>query len=1186
MYLKKIELHGFKSFADRTEIEFEPGINAIVGPNGSGKSNITDAIRWVLGEQSIKTLRGSKLEDVIFAGSQKRKPMGMAEVSIVLDNSDYLLPLEYSEVCITRRTFRSGESEFYLNKLPCRLKDIQELFMDTGIGKDGYSIISQGEVDEFLMARPEERRLIFEETAGIMKYKVRKKEAERKLEETMANLARVDDILSEIKVQLDTLYVQRMKALEYKELSERRKLLEVNLLLLEYEKISERLAKVEKVLSEKEAALLDIRGKRVHIEERMARLKEELQKKKGEYEKLRGEFFEKNTKKIELEKEKKWQEERLRKLEEDLDITAQKLDILKAKLDGAQKQFCANLEKLEQKIKEINKTDARLRKKEEELAALDGDIKEKQREMEKLKGDVIDLLNSASKIKNTIASLSTMKSNMKKRLIQIDQELKGVKEANSLTLQELENAEKRLSDVREKIEKVSEKIESEKRNLEKFTCEYRESSRLLQEKIIYLNELKSRYKILEEVNQNYEGYQQGVRNLLSHIKSGRIYIEGIYGTVAEIIKVSERLETAIESALGGALQNVVCESEQIAKKAIEYLKKNNLGRVTFLPLTSVRPRVLSSHENWVLEQSGCLGVACELINYDEKFKPVLLHLLGRVIVAEDVDSAMEIAKKTDFGLKVVTLEGEIINPGGSITGGSIKKTSLILTRKREFEEIKEKLQGEEAKFCDLKTKIVGIEERIRNTQKSIDELGKILHSYNADMAGQEREIAGKKGLLRERQEREKILNLERRQIEEELREIEQEIARVERDKNSIEELNKDRERKVENLKREIEEKLKSREAIEKEIKDLRLFLNGLKQEELSLKYQIQNLEQNVSEWKKEQGELVDNIGKLEEEIASTSNKITTLEARLKDISEEQEILKTVIENLEDDKTKLEDEMDALGKSIADIEREEKRKEVSLSETRVKQASLKVELEHIVKTLAERYSLSLEDAMDLKQGTSDVERIKQELFSVKNKIEGLGAVNMNAIEDYENLKSRYDFMKVQRDDLLEAKMKLDDLIDDLTKTMEEMFLETFKKIKTEFQKVFAELFGGGKAELILTDESKPLEAGIEIAVQPPGKKLQNLSLLSGGERALAAIALLFSILNIKSTPFCILDEIEAALDDANIDRFTRYLKKISEHTQVIIITHRKGTMEVADALYGITMEETAVSKLIAVKLEEE
>ncbi|MDN5331142.1 MAG: chromosome segregation protein [Tepidanaerobacteraceae bacterium] len=1185
MYLKKIELHGFKSFADRTEIEFEPGINAIVGPNGSGKSNITDAIRWVLGEQSIKTLRGSKLEDVIFAGSQKRKPMGMAEVSIVLDNSDYLLPLEYSEVCITRRTFRSGESEFYLNKLPCRLKDIQELFMDTGIGKDGYSIISQGEVDEFLMARPEERRLIFEETAGIMKYKVRKKEAERKLEETMANLARVDDILSEIKVQLDTLYVQRMKALEYKELSERRKLLEVNLLLLEYEKIIERLAKVEKVLSEKEAALLDIRGKRVHIEERMVRLKEELQKKKGEYEKLRGEFFEKNTKKIELEKEKKWQEERLRKLKEDLDITAQKLDILKAKLDGAQKQFCANLEKLEQKIKEINKTDARLRKKEEELAALDGDIKERQREMENLKGDVIDLLNSASKIKNTIASLSTMKSNMKKRLMQIDQELKGVKEANSLTLKELENAEKRLSDVREKIEKVSEKIESEKRNLEKFTREYRESSRLLQEKIISLNELKSRYKILEEVNQNYEGYQQGVRNLLSHIKSGRIYIEGIYGTVAEIIKVSERLETAIESALGGALQNVVCESEQIAKKAIEYLKKNNLGRVTFLPLTSVRPRVLSSHENWVLEQSGCLGVACELINYDEKFKPVLLHLLGRVIVAEDVDSAMEIAKKTDFGLKVVTLEGEIINPGGSITGGSIKKTSLILTRKREFEEIKEKLQGEEAKFCDLKTKIVGIEERIRNTQKSIDELGKILHSYNADMAGQEREIAGKKGLLRERQEREKILNLERRQIEEELREIEQEIARVERDKNSIEELNKDRERKVENLKREIEEKLKSREAIEKEIKELRLFLNGLEQEKLSLKYQIQNLEQNVSEWEKEQSELVDNIGKLEEEIASTSNKITTLEARLKDISEEQKILKTVIENLEDDRTKLEDEMDALGKSIADIEREEKRKEVSLSETRVKQASLKVELEHIVKTLAERYSLSLEDAMDLKQGTSDVERIKQELFSVKNKIEGIGAVNMNAIEDYENLKSRYEFMKVQRDDLIEAKMKLDDLIDDLTKTMEEMFLETFKKIKREFQKVFAELFGGGKAELILTNESKPLEAGIEIEVQPPGKKLQNLSLLSGGERALAAIALLFSILNIKSTPFCILDEIEAALDDANIDRFTRYLKKISEHTQVIIITHRKGTMEVADALYGITMEETAVSKLIAVKLEE-
>ncbi|MCF6095808.1 chromosome segregation protein SMC [Thermovorax subterraneus] len=1184
MYLKKIEIHGFKSFADRTEIEFEPGINAIIGPNGSGKSNITDAVRWVLGEQSIKTLRGSKLEDVIFAGSQKRKPMGMAEVSVVLDNSDYLLPLEYSEVCITRRTFRSGESEFYLNKVPCRLKDIQELFMDTGIGKDGYSIISQGEVDEFLMARPEERRLIFEETAGIMKHKVRKREAEKKLEETMANLARVDDILSEIKVQLDTLYVQRMKALEYKELTERQKLLEVNLLLLEYEKISEKLKKIEEALTKEEAALVEIRDKRASIENRMVQVKEELQKMKGEYEKLKAGFYDKRTKKIELEKEKKWQEERLQKLREDLDIASQKMDILKAKLDGAKKQFCANLEKLEQKIKEINKTNAQLRIKEEELARLGSGIRERQQEMENLKGDVIDLLNSASKIKNTIASLSTMKSNIKKRLMQIDQELKGIKEANSLTLQELENAEKRLSDVREKIKKVNEKIESEKRNLDNYTREYRESSRLLQQKIISYNELKSRYKILEEVNQNYEGYQQGVRNLLFHIKSGRIYIEGIYGTVAEIIKVSERLETAIESALGGAIQNVVCENEQTAKKAIEYLKKNSLGRVTFLPLTSVRPRVLSSHEKWVLDQSGCLGVACELINYEEKFMPVLLHLLGRVIVAEDVDSALEIAKKTDFGLKVVTLEGEIINPGGSITGGSIKKASLILAKKREFEEIKEKIIQEEAKIYELKNKIAGIEERIRDTQKSIDELGKILNSCNADIAAQEREIAGKKGLLRERQEREKILNLEKRQIEEELREIEQEIDKVERDKNSIEEESRERERKVENLKREIEERLKSMEAIEKEVKDLRLFLNGLKQEELSLKYQIQHLEQNVSEWEKEQNELVNSIGKLEQEIASTSSKINKMEVCLKGILEEQDVLKKVIENLEYDKTKLEDEIDALAKNLADIEREERRREVSLSEAKVKQASLKVEVEHIEKTLAERYSLSLKSAMDLRQKTSDGERIKEELFSIKNKIEGLGAVNMSAIEDYENLKSRYDFMKVQRDDLLDAKMKLDDLIDDLTKTMEEMFLETFKKIKEEFQKVFAELFGGGKAELILTDESKPLEAGIEIKVQPPGKKLQNLSLLSGGERALAAIALLFSILNIKSTPFCILDEIEAALDDANIDRFTRYLKKISEHTQVIIITHRKGTMEVADALYGVTMEETAVSKLIAVKLE--
>lgn len=1185
MYLKRIELQGFKSFADRIDIEFQPGINAVVGPNGSGKSNITDAIRWVLGEQSIKTLRGSKLEDVIFSGSQKRKPMGMAEVSIVLDNSDHMLPLEYSEVCITRRAFRSGESEFYLNKVPCRLKDIQELFMDTGIGKDGYSIISQGEVDEFLMARPEERRLIFEETAGIMKHRARKREAEKKLEETMANLSRVDDLLAEIKSQLDLLFSQRMKALEYKRLTERQKLLEVNLHLLEIEEIREKLAQVESELQKKSKALFQIKDKKALLEDELVHIKEEWAEKQSECERLQSEFFQKNAEKNEIEKEKKWQSERLQQLKDSLGDMEKKLDALKEKLLDAQGNLCSKVEKLEGKVKELNEVESNLRQKEKELASLDHEIKEKQAAVESLKGDVIDLLNSASEVKNTIASLNAMKNNMQKRLQQIEEDLKRINEAKTLTSKELEAIENKLSDLKNTLSSLNEKIEFEQKLLSQKNREYGEKSKLLQEKIILLNQLKSRYKALEEINQSYEGYQLGVKNLLSHLKAGKVCLKGIYGTVADIIKVDRTLETAIEAALGGALQNVVCDSEQDAKEAIEYLKQNNLGRVTFLPLTSVKPRALSPHEEWVLSAPGCVGIACELVEYDRKFSPVLLHLLGRVIVAEDIDKALEIARNTDFGIKIVTLEGEIINPGGSITGGSLKRSSLLLSRKREFEEIKENLRQVEGEISELKNAISRIEKALRTSQESIDTMSKSIYSCNQDIASLEKEKAEKNGLIRERLERQRILELEKKQIEEELKEIELEISKVEQNKNSLEKQNRERQLKVESLEREIKERERLKEGLENEINNLRAILNDVRQEKLGLKYQIQNLEQNLSEWQKQQNEIIQNLNSVRAAIGTTESKIQELQNRLEENAEKQANLQNALNEVKSQKEKLDGKLESLQKKITGLERAEKREQNAIAELRINETSLRVHMENLEAILMEKYSMSLRDALELKEDLGSGEKIKQELFAVKKNIEELGPVNLSAIEDYENLKARYDFMKSQRDDLLQAKMKLDDLIKDLTRTMEEMFLNTFRKVQAEFKKVFVELFGGGKAELVLEDEVNPLESGIEVIVQPPGKKLQSLSLLSGGERALTAIAILFSILNIKATPFCVLDEIEAALDDANIDRFTRYLKKIAERTQVIIITHRKGTMEVADALYGVTMEETAVSKLVTVKLEE-
>ncbi|ADL07824.1 chromosome segregation protein SMC [Thermosediminibacter oceani] len=1185
MYLKRVELQGFKSFADRIEIEFQPGINAIVGPNGSGKSNITDAIRWVLGEQSIKTLRGSKLEDVIFAGSHGRKPMGMAEVSIILDNSDHLLPLEYSEICITRRVFRSGESEFYLNKVPCRLRDIQELFMDTGIGKDGYSIISQGQVDEFLISRPEERRMIFEETAGIMKHRARKREAEKKLEETMANLTRVDDILTEIESQLEPLFSQREKALEYQRLSKRQKLLEVNLLLLDLERLQEKLAQVVLDLSERSLALEQIRNKKADLGARLLHIKRELDKKQEEYERLRGEFFNKTTEKKEIEKEKEWQNERLKRLKEDLNITEQKLSALNEKLESAGNNLNCKIKELEDKIREINGVELKLYEKEKALTFVDSSIKEKQATIDNLKGDVIDLLNSASEIKNMITSLRTMKDNLQKRIAQIDKELSQIDEANSLTSRELEGINGKLTGLKGNLSDLNKKLEHLHKVLEGQNGEYRNTGKLLQEKIILLNELKSRYRALEEINQNYEGYQLGVKNLLSHLRSGKINVSGIYGTVADIIDTDRKLETAIEAALGGALQNVVCDTEQNAKEAIEYLKRNNLGRVTFLPLSSVKPRLLSPGEEWILSLPGCIGLAYKLIEYDKKFTPVLTYLLGRVIVAEDMDSALTIARKTDFSIKVVTLEGEIINPGGPITGGSFKKSSLFLSRKREFREIKEKMGIVEEEISALKSRISSLEEAMEKTQRSIETLSQNIYRSNLEIAGLEKEQMEKKGLMEERLERQRLLKLEKKQIESEIEDIDRQILKVQEDISSIEEQNAKHQSRVETLQREIAESKKSKDELETEINDLRAVLNSLRQQELGLKYQIQNLEQNKEEWQKEKRELEQNMDAIREALESTVEKMRELQLRLEDNARDEANLHNALIEMKKQKEEVEGKIQAIQKDLERLQREEKKAENALGEYRVSEASLKIEIEHIEARLMEKYSMSVKDALGLKQDLGGYERMKQELYSVKDMIMTLGPVNLNAIDDYENLKSRYDFLKSQRDDLLQAKIKLDDLIKDLTKTMEEMFLDTFKRVKVEFQRVFVELFGGGKAELILDDEENPLDSGIEIIAQPPGKKLQNLTLLSGGERALTAIALLFSILNIKATPFCILDEIEAALDDANIDRFTRYLKKVSEHTQVIIITHRKGTMEVADALYGIAMEETAVSKLITVKLED-
>ncbi|WP_422445886.1 chromosome segregation protein SMC [Thermoanaerobacterium sp. DL9XJH110] len=1184
MYLKRVELHGFKSFADKVAIEFQPGINAIVGPNGSGKSNITDAIRWVLGEQSVKNLRGAKLEDVIFAGSNAKKPMGMAEVSIILDNSDNLLPVEYSEICFTRRVFRSGESEFYINRTPCRLKDIQEILMDTGIGKDGYSIISQGQIDDILTSRPEERRLIFEETAGIMKHKTRKKEAEKRLEETMNNLVRIDDVLAEIQYQLAPLAEQKEKALQYRDLLAQLKEVDVNLMLGEISKKETELLRIKSSAEENGLLLERILHEKSALRESLHTDSRELESKELEHEKTQEELLKNSGRKRELERDLQWARDEFIRLEQESSGIADDLFKMREKIDAAKNDLNLKTEVLEQKIKTINGLELEIADKEQKLFHSDNSIKQKELLVENLKGDVIDLLNFASEKKNKISSMNTMKNNLQNRLNQIDREISQIQEANAKTnceIGDIKNRTEGLTDLyRDHDKALEELIES----LQQKSAELAEMEKLRAKKQSDLSAMISRLKALEEINENLEGYQLGVKNLLNCLKSGRLKTLGIYGTVADIITVGKEYEVAIETALGGALQNIVCDNEENAKEAIEFLKRYNLGRVTFLPLSTIKPRCLDGGETSILSEKGCLGTADRLVYFDRRFYPAVAHLLGRVLVADGIDNALAMARKSGFSLKVVTLEGEVLNPGGSITGGSQKKSSFILSRKRELMEFREKIKQLESELTGLKQHCLQLESEINKKQEKIASVKDALYGLKPEIAALEKELNEKKNLIKEREQRKDRLQLEREQILADIAEIDREISLMEKDIGNIDRKNASSQHMVKALQEEISKEKAVREILARQITELKVKLASCKQEEIGLKQNIQSLEQNMKSWIGELKNLEEKLERNRHARLSTKNKISDIQAELEGVTNLNAELKKKLENLKKEREIIKERLEDTQNRLKKIEEDQRKCERVLNDGRLAQTALDIEIRQIGEKLMEKYGLTIDEAQKLKKDLGDFDKMKDRLNEIQDKIESLGPVNIQAIEDHDSLKARYDFLKSQREDLVRAREKLDNLIREITKAMEEMFINSFKKVNSEFQKIFIELFGGGKAELVIQGDGGLLESGIEIIAQPPGKKLQSLSLLSGGERALTAIALLFAILNTKATPFCILDEIEAALDDANIDRFTRYLKRVSTHTQFIIITHRKNTMAVADALYGIAMEETAVSKVLAVKME--
>ncbi len=1182
MYLKRLELQGFKSFADKTILELMPGITTVIGPNGSGKSNISDAIRWVLGEQSMKSLRGTKSLDIIFAGTQNRKSLGFAEASLVFDNSDGALPIEYTEVTVTRKIYRSGETGYYINKVPCRLKDVLELFMDTGIGKDGYSIIGQGKIDEILSNKSEDRRHIFEEAAGIVKYRTRKQESEKKLEHTKLNLLRINDILTEIEGNLEPLQMQADKAKKYLNLREELKNIEIGLFVYNIEKYKQDLEKVVQDIEIMQSQCNDEEGRL----ERVKILKEELKSSIDEI----TETIE-NMSNIGFESQKQ-----IEQLNSDINVAKTRI----ANNNENNDRYLKEIEEQNAKIKELKdeieqkeakkdnlkqnkeKFEKELNEKQAELDKLTEKLSSKELEIEGYKHTVEENTDKKYELQSEINAQNINYQNFEKRQAQIKQEMQSTiseldgtrlnKEDIAKQFNEIENkknkAQNSLNEVAKQREEANQKIKSFESNINILSSEMRIK--------------ESRLKFLIETEKEKEGYIKSVKSLLKDCENIKELGKGMNGVLANIIEVPDDLQTAIEMCLGASLQNIVTETETDAKRLVEHLRKNNLGRASFLPISSVRGKKLDKIKG---NESGVIGIASDLVKYNKKYEQIILNLLGRTVIVDKMDTAIKVAKQNGYTFRIVTTEGDLINPSGAITGGSVaKKTVNILGRGKEIEKLEKEIKN-------LKQKIEKLENDKQNYEESIE--GILELSANLEKELQEIDITYAT-------EKQKVISINENieKLEKRLNRLKEEQANLEKQKeeaistkgNLQVEINKIVEQNEE-LSKIITEFAELNKDDQKYIDDLNFDITNLKISVLSFdesEASIQEIQERINQELENAHTSIENKNtqieqikkdneELEKSIQETLQKIEEVKESVNSSSSKIEELKKERAQKSEKLSKQEDEITAKFKVIEDLKGQ-------LVKLDVKKTKIEEDINGIINKMWEEYELTPNNAEQY-QKPENVALTQRRVNSLRTEIRELGSVNVDSIEEYKNLKDRYDFMSEQRLDLENTMSKLRKVISDMTQIMKEQFKEKFKVINKNFGEVFAELFGGGKAELTLEDEENILECGIDITVQPPGKKLQNMMLLSGGEKAFTAIALLFAILKINPAPFCVLDEIEAALDDVNVFRYADYLKKFTDHTQFLVITHRKGTMEVADTVYGVTMEESGISKLLSMKLKQ-
>ncbi|MFC4772743.1 chromosome segregation protein SMC [Enterococcus hermanniensis] len=1181
MYLKRIEIAGFKSFADRTKIEFEKGVTAVIGPNGSGKSNITEAIRWVLGEQSAKSLRGGKMPDIIFAGSDSRKQLNLAEVTVVLDNTDHYLPLAFSEISVTRRYRRTGESDFFINKKACRLKDIQDLFMDSGLGKESFSIISQGKVEAIFASKPEDRRGIFEEAAGVLKYKQRKRKAEQKLFETEDNLSRVQDIIYELEDQLTPLAAQSEAAKEFLKLKAELTTTDISLTV----------AKVKQTRTKWDTSKSDFESLSKTIEEK-SRFIQQTENQLGRLRAQRGA----------LDEQLETGQQQLLHLSEALKQAEGRIELLSERSKNTQKtsaEYRENLTEQQKKRLELEKNlqliQAQQVEKQAEKVALNERIQQLTLEAEKYKKSPKELLED---LRGTYVELMQESANVSNELKYLERQYTQETAKNQQSVTRFETLQTQLdalltqkADAEIKTQTLEAQLTTEQTQYRQAVEDKNKTQQQLQKEqqsmydlMSQVQQARARQKSLQEIQENYSGFYQGVRSVLQH----KDQLNGIIGAVAELLEVPTEYTLAIETALGASAQHIIVENEKDARQGITFLKQQRSGRGTFLPLTTIKPRSLAAHQYQAIKEiEGFVGVASELVQFPDMIAPIMQNLLGAIVIAKDLNSANQLARQLRYQVRVVSLDGDVMNAGGSMTGGATKQGNRgnlfnqsheLAEWTKRYEEINQALQIKEKLVRELQTRTTEQNEAIEHLRTQ----------------GEQTRLAYQEAKSSEERIQTEHARLQKEQslFSYEAKELKSFLTDYQVQKEALEFQQVELKTQQDQINQEIHQLNEESDQLEAKRSEIAATLSRLQADDAVLEERLMYLERQVLTFNEQIEEINGQITSLENQLLALSSDSSDHEETEESLTQRVAELATAREHLQgqlvvwkEKRQALQQEVDQSDLALTEANREQKQLLSRQSQADVQKNRYELKLDTALAYLQEEYNVTFEGAESQADPAIDLAEAEREVARLKQAIEKLGPVNLNAIEQYQQVEERYDFLTAQRDDLVSAKEQLFETMDEMDDEVKTRFHTTFKAIREQFNVVFPNMFGGGRAELVLTNPEDLLNTGIEIEAQPPGKKLQNLSLLSGGERALTAIALLFSIIQVRPVPFCVLDEVEAALDEANVTRFGRYLSSFQNDTQFIVVTHRKGTMEAADVLYGVTMQESGVSKIISVRLEE-